>query len=30
MAALGLALDRLKESPQNDSEETIHDHDAER
>ena len=30
MAALSLALDRLKESPQNNSEETIHDHDADR
>ena len=30
MAALGLALDRLKESSQNNSEETIHDHDADK
>ncbi|MBR2182985.1 MAG: competence/damage-inducible protein A [Acidaminococcaceae bacterium] len=30
MAALSFALDRLKESPNNHSEETIHDHDTDR
>lgn len=30
IAALGFALDRLKENPQNTSEETIHDHDTDR
>ena len=30
MAALGFALDRLKESPQTNAEEMIHDHDADR
>ena len=30
MAALGFALDRLKEKPQNNSEEKTNDHDADR